>query len=411
MNNSRADYLFSQYDLRETLERREIKMYGEIDRIDGNRLLNTTVDDLCDYFEQEYKIGPLKLHEDKITVDQYEAQIDVSEDPHRAIFDRSKPFYITATAVTFFIPFEGDQELFKCRPSSYTLNPPRAFINHNEIVLTYKRTDHNADAVKSVFERDLSEISSWVECINNDISPFNTSIRQKAKQKIEARREKLLKDQGLVASLGFPLKRHADAPKTFVVPTVRKKIPMPTPSQSTVPFVPEPTLDMQEYENILSVITNMVVVMERSPHAFRGMKEEDLRQHFLVQLNGQYEGQATGETFNFEGKTDILIRVNGKNIFIAECKFWRSPKSLMDAIDQLLNYVSWKDTKTAILIFNREKQFSEVLSKIPEIIKKHPNFKRELPCKSETGFKVILHHRDDTNRELILTVLAFEVPV
>ena len=27
------------------------------------------------------------------------------------------------------------------------------------------------------------------------------------------------------------------------------------------------------------------------------MKEEDLRQHFLVQLNGQYDGEATGETF------------------------------------------------------------------------------------------------------------------
>jgi hypothetical protein len=58
------------------------------------------------------------------------------------------------------------------------------------------------------------------------------------------------------------------------------------------------------------------------------MKEEDLRQHFLVQLNGQYEGRATGETFNFEGKTDILIRAERKNIFIAECKFWDGPDSL-----------------------------------------------------------------------------------
>src|SRR5260370_4966399 len=52
------------------------------------------------------------------------------------------------------------------------------------------------------------------------------------------------------------------------------------------------------------------------------MGEEDLRTHFLVQLNGVYEGQATGETFNFEGKTDILIRADGGNIFIAERKFW-----------------------------------------------------------------------------------------
>ena len=78
---------------------------------------------------------------------------------------------------------------------------------------------------------------------------------------------------------------------------------------------------MGDYEHILSVISNMVAVMERSPRAFKDMGEEDLRTHFLVHLNGHYEGQATGETFNYEGKTDILIRAGGRNIFIAECKF------------------------------------------------------------------------------------------
>jgi hypothetical protein len=127
-------------------------------------------------------------------------------------------------------------------------------------------------------------------------------------------------------------------------------------------------------------------------------------------LNGQYEGQATGETFNFEGKTDILIRVEGKNIFIAECKFWDGPESLRKTIDQLLGYATWRDTKTAILVFNRAKNFSAVLAKIPEVIKAHPNFMREIPYKSESGFRYVLHHRDDKSRELTLTILAFEVP-
>ena len=113
--------------------------------------------------------------------------------------------------------------------------------------------------------------------------------------------------------------------------------------------MPEPTLDLAEYEHILSVVSNMVVVMERSPRAFKDMGEEDLRQHFLVQLNGQYEGQATGETFNYEGKTDILIRTDG-NIFIAECKFWSGSAALNDALDQLLSYTSWRDTKTALVV-------------------------------------------------------------
>ena len=167
---------------------------------------------------------------------------------------------------------------------------------------------------------------------------------------------------------------------------------------------------MEEYEHILSVISNMVHVMERSPQAFKGMGEEDLRQHFLVQLNGQYEGQATGETFNFEGKTDILIRSEGRNIFIAECKFWKGPESVTKAIDQLLGYASWRDTKTALLVFNRDRYFTTVLEKIPDVVKAHPQFKRQFDYKAESGFRFVLQNRDDPSKELILTVLAFEVP-
>ena len=78
--------------------------------------------------------------------------------------------------------------------------------------------------------------------------------------------------------------------------------------------------------------------MERSPSAFNNMGEEDLRQHFLVQLNGRFEGAATGEIFNYQGKTDILIRSGDRNIFIAECKFWHGEKAFKDTVDQLLSY-------------------------------------------------------------------------
>ena len=66
----------------------------------------------------------------------------------------------------------------------------------------------------------------------------------------------------------------------------------------------------------------MVNIMERSPKVFHNIDEEALRTRFLVQLNGHYEGGATGETFNYGGKTGILIRSEDKNIFIAGCTFW-----------------------------------------------------------------------------------------
>ena len=140
------------------------------------------------------------------------------------------------------------------------------------------------------------------------------------------------------------------------------------------------------------------------------LKEEDLRQHFLVQLNGAYEGEATGETFNYEGKTDILIRHKGKNVFIAECKFWKGSKGLTDTIDQLLGYTSWRDTKTAIIVFSRGKNFTEVLEKIPDAVESHPCFKKEIERSDETNFRYTFQHRDDPERELILTVMVFNIP-
>jgi DNA-binding response OmpR family regulator len=165
-----------------------------------------------------------------------------------------------------------------------------------------------------------------------------------------------------------------------------------------------------EYEHILEIIQNMGQVMERNPQSFAETEEEDLRNHFLVQLNGRYAGNATGETFNYTGKTDILIRARDRNLFIAECKFWKGPKGLLETIDQLLSCANWRDTKTAILLFNRSTTFSYVLSKIPEIAEAHACFKRKIGIERETVFRYIFRRPDDPERELLLTILAFDVP-
>ena len=172
----------------------------------------------------------------------------------------------------------------------------------------------------------------------------------------------------------------------------------------------EPELAQQEYEDILKIIRNMVSVMERSPKAFINMEEEALRSHFLVQLNGQYEGRATGETFNYNGKTDILIREGDRNVFIAECKIWKGEGELAKAIDQILSYLHWRDTKTALMVFNRNKSFSDVLAKIEPAVQSHKCCKRLLKKVTETEWRFLFNNPDDSNRELQLAVMLFDIP-
>jgi hypothetical protein len=271
--------------------------------------------------------------------------------------------------------------------------------------------EHDANALKANYEQDLSSIEQKLAWVRNDVDPYNAQLPALVEGKVRQRKQKLLADAGLVGSLGIPIRRRVGEALTFSPTEIRRKPPIHRPQTVSAAFQPEPALSEQEYDYILKVIENMVLVMERSPRAFVKMDEESLRDHILVQLNGHYEGQATGETFNYTGKTDILIRHEGKNVFIAECKFWKGPQMLLDTLDQLLGYTSWRDTKAAVLVFNRNRDHTAVLQKVADTVPTHTYYKRTLNPRSETHFRYVFHQRGDTNREVFVAILVFHVPV
>ena len=402
--------LFYGHNLRERIESQEQDLAKEINSMSEADVLSTSRGDMVKYLVEKWIINPLVVDELRIQADYGDAQVDVSRDFSRAIFDRSRPFYIQGSRFRIHVPFTGDAYLFKCQPSTWGLNPPRGKVEQDELVFTYDLTVEERPKIAELFQKDLKNTLTYINRVNGDIKGFNTALPGVVRQQLDARREKLLKDRGTVAALGYPLRREEDTPKTFVAPNVQRRITPQKPTASSAPFLPEWNLDSDEYEHILSICTNMVAVMERSPSAFKNMDEEHLRNHFLVQLNGHYEGQATGETFNYEGKTDILIRAYGRNIFIAECKFWTGPSGMTEALNQLLGYTAWRDTRAALLIFNRNRNISTVLERVPATARAHPKFKAEQVTNSETAFRYIFGHRDDDNREITVTILVFDVP-
>jgi hypothetical protein len=264
--------------------------------------------------------------------------------------------------------------------------------------------------VRPLVERTLAEIEQYLGWQRTMLDAHNNGLAAIAEQAIQQRRERLLAQSQRAASLGIPIRRREDAPTTYAIPTARKKAAPSLPPASSAPFAPEPAWAIEQYEQALKIMQDMALVMERSPEAFKDMDEEALRQHFLVQLNGQFEGKATGETFNMSGKTDILLREGERNVFIAECKFWKGPKAFGEAIDQILSYATWRDSKTAILVFNRGTETSTVLNGIESVVRAHANFKRAVTWAHEAGFRYVLHANGDANRELVLTVLVFHVP-
>jgi hypothetical protein len=229
---------------------------------------------------------------------------------------------------------------------------------------------------------------------------------------IESRKQQILKKNNLMASLGFPIKKKEGVAETFSVPNPKLKekiIVKPIVYESE--FKPEPSLDEHNYYKILKIINDVGKNFERLPSTYKGKSEEDIRDHILLILDPNFElGSAGGETFNKIGKTDISLRYDSSVVFIAECKYWKGEKVFLKTLDQLLGYLTWRNSKVAIINFVQNNEFTDVLNKVKTSITIHPNFLNELnPC-DETWFNYKFHLNGDRNRELDLAVISFHLP-
>ncbi len=406
------EYLFYESgSLGDFLESQKRTIKEEVYEFKEDYILNVNEQDFISSIVNKYTLKPPILKKDSVyTTGSKEVNVDVSQDSLRDIPDRSKPYYTKGTSITIIIPFEGDGVLFNYRPSRFTSILPRGEINGNEIYLSYTTVDCDNDGVRKDFERDLANIKEYLEWVRNDAEKYNQLLNEYPKNVFIKRKQKLLKDRELVSSLNIPIKKRENISYTYSVPLQPKELKIKFPKVKAEKFKQEPRLEMDIYEEILNIIQNMTIVMERSPKAFARMSEENLRDHFLVQLNGQYKGHGMAEVFNYKGKTDILVRWENKNVFIAECKFWTGAKKFLETVDQLLRYTTWRDTKTAILIFNRSGELSNVIKEISKNIKSHSCYKKEIKEINETTFCYALHLPNDSNREVILTILVFDIP-
>ena len=97
-------------------------------------------------------------------------------------------------------------------------------------------------------------------------------------------------------------------------------------------------------------------------------------------------------------------------MFVAECKFWRGIKSYYAAIDQLLSYLTWRDSKTALILFVDNKKIIPIIQQINDETKNHRNFVKKDEPTSKSWLNYTFHLNGDKNRELKLAVLIFHIP-
>ncbi|MHA1285221.1 MAG: hypothetical protein ACTSQP_22200 [Promethearchaeota archaeon] len=406
---SRHNDLFSRGSLRDLIfevSKNEIKR--DIQTLDKNIILFSDIEEIIESYKNRYSKKEIKLIKEDIY--QLEAKEITVQRRHPLFGDI---YNDKADKFTLVIPFEGDGDLLYYRPSLSIFTSIKGEVINNEIYLyfiDYGRGDFNREV-----DQTIQYVEEYIKSMNNNIVEFNNSLDIFIRNEIMKRKQKLQSIESKAKTLGYPIKKRKNLPKTFQIPIKQKEIKLIPPKIDKTDIEPTPTIDIEIYENILEICYSMSLVMERNPKTFREFDEESIRDVFLLVLNAFFKGKATGETFNKKGKTDILIRHKNTNIFIAECKFWAGPKMLHKTIEQLLKYCTWRDTKTAIFLFNKSVNITTILKKIDEEVKKNDNYRGEYKIKNESlkkegVYSYIVSLPEDKDIKLYLTILVFDIP-
>lgn len=413
MRNGTSGRPFNTASTYDYFRQLESKLLGEIEGLENDYVLKASATELEDYFLSKYRLEPLTLDAGGFYMDE-PSSVDI---PFRSDFDfgfpGGQPRSVKGTQLSISVPYTGSRDLWSLQPSTFTMHAyPELNVREAEVTFfsTFRDDQANPQQIKQQIDSNIRILIEATSQIRNDVVGYNRNIENTVRTVLAQKIAKAKTASGAISALGIPMKPR-DKPMTYVAPDVRRKPPVSRPAATQAKFLPEPTLDQKEYEHILSVIRSMSLVIERSPSAFASLDEEAIRTHFLLQLNGHYDGTATGETFNAAGKTDILIRVDNRNIFIAECKFWRGEKGFNEAIDQLLGYLSWRDSKCALLIFNRNKDSTAVRQKMHEATLAREEYRKTISHAADGDSRYIFVKKSDPGREVHVCTMLFDIPV
>ena len=357
------DSWFSEGDLNATLNDHGQKILERIGTIDP-QLIRFSTSGVVDELLEDARVVPLEFHWDQMTrTSPVESEVEGYQFGDR--------FAAPGKSVTLIVPFSGDPLLFKVRSNSYTLSgfPFDLQISGGSMRLTVTARELTADVVNSELARFRNSIEQEAGWSRSDIENWTTQFRVMLTSKVNQRRVRLDELAALDESLDIPLVVSSKQARVEVPLRPKRLRAEPV---TAVSAKQDPRIADENHREILAIISNLGRAHERLPKTAAKFNEEELRDLILFTLNANFAGAAKGEAFSGNGKTDIFLEWDGNNAFIAECKIWHGQKQFSEALDQLLSYTVWKDSKAALILFIRSGGATQIIAKAEATLSEHP---------------------------------------
>ena len=194
--------LFVDYDLGVNLDAMLSKLQKEIES--DHKILDQGEDEYTATKIKQHQISPLVLHTDKITVSEQEVMVPGGFFPSGFIDVEESGESYSKTAFVFHLPFEGDLQLLKCRPSSFLMWTEEISVSNNEINFEIINFNNDVSAIQKERDQFLSRLQEQVLNINNDVNRHNSKIESHIRAAIKMGKDKFKTQSDIISKLGNP---------------------------------------------------------------------------------------------------------------------------------------------------------------------------------------------------------------
>lgn len=409
--------LFSKGDLFSVLDHQKREAISAVAKVSSAQMHACTDEQLIAHFLDRFSIAPLSLYPDRLQKAMNECEFE-TRDRFRYDIPHGASIKVPGIAVAVRMPFTGEADLLFVRPSSMSLQSVYADVTKAgadgigwiSYYFTFNQHDANAERIQQEIDSAINFTIDTAQNQSGQLVQFERDLQQALQSAVANRRSRLGGIHALAKSLDIPVTPKPGMPSLIPIP-VAKKVVRELPPVANAKQECGFSITEAAYANILSAVRAQGRTFEKAPTTFAKFDEEELRDVILGNLNTHFQGQATGETFRAKGKTDICIEQDNRAAFVGECKIWRGAKELVSGLRQLLSYLTWRDCKTALVVFNKDRSgFSEILQKAPVALRECAELFRGEVAQSEPGeWRMTFKAPGDNQRTITVQLMVYNL--
>lgn len=311
--------------------------------------------------------------------------------------------------------FSGNEVIFLL-DSGYQVtllgaNPPAIYYSDGVMqIILFEFEDavnRDKDILDNTSKQVISSMQKMIDYSNEKVTKFNEQLKVFISNEISKRKEKI----DFLGELRKKYKIEVDIQNPEIVEITRRIRHIGNISSSSGGDMNSNySIDEMIYIEILSLVKHYLSTLERIPNTCSKLDEEEIRDLLLSALNGVFRGQANGEAFSRNGKTDILIESNTRYAFIAELKIWSGIKKFEDALNQLLSYSTWRDNKLSLIVFTRDTSLFTVTKEISSFLDGHLD-KVYFKVIDTNEFEFKCYAKDDDGKIMRIRVYVIDIRV